>query len=80
MHSHSPQMNVDSNAQQRIPDLAEWFQSLSNDGRVLCLTIIDDFFTDSVIRMQGKINKHGQGLFKFLQRVVKETVSNTPVA
>ncbi len=73
-------MSGDSGAQQRIPDIAEWFQSLSIDDRVLCLTIIDDFFTDSVIRMQGKINKNGQGLFKYQQRVVKEPVPNTPIA
>lgn len=58
---------------QRIPDISEWFINLSLDDRVLCLTIVDDFFANSVARMQSKINKNGQGLFKFQQRVVKES-------
>jgi len=29
------------------------------------MTIIDKFFAYSVQRMQAKINKNGQGLFKF---------------
>lgn len=53
------------NGNQGIPDINEWFQSLSNDDRVLCLTIIDDFFTKSVIRMKTKIKKHGEGNFKY---------------
>ncbi len=59
----------------RIPDIQEWFQNLSINDRVLCLTIIDDFFVSSVQRMQSRINKNGQGMFKFQSRVVKERLS-----
>jgi hypothetical protein len=69
-------MNSANGQQQpfRIPDITEWFQGLSVDDRVLALTVIDEFFTTSVIRMQSKINKNGQGLFQFQSRVVKEPV------
>jgi hypothetical protein len=55
----------------RIPDIQEWFNSLSNDDRVLCMTIIDEFFAKSIIEMQSKLSKKGHGMFKFQTRVVK---------
>ena len=35
------------------------------------MTIVDEFFTKSIIEMQQKINKNGPGIFKFQSRVVK---------
>jgi hypothetical protein len=60
-------------ASQKIPDIQEWFGSLVHDDRVLALTIVDNFFADSVQRMKFKISKNGPGYFRFQQRVVKDS-------
>jgi hypothetical protein len=54
----------------RIPEIQEWFNSLSVDDRVLSMTIIDELFAKSIIDMQSKINKKGNGMFKFQARNV----------
>jgi hypothetical protein len=73
-------MNGNSGIQhQRIPDITEWFQSLSTDDRVLCLTMIDDFFTKSVISMKTKIKRLGEGVFKYQEKVVKATVTKNVI-
>ncbi len=64
---------------ERIPEIVEWFSGLSVDDRVLSLTMVDDFFANSIHRMQTKINKHGQGYFKFQQRVVTHTIQKGPL-
>jgi hypothetical protein len=56
----------------RIPDMVEWFSGLSVEDRVLSLTTVDEFFTNSVQTMQRKINKYGPGQFLLQQRVVSD--------
>lgn len=59
--------------QTRIPEIKEWFLNLSLDDRVLCLTNVDPFFAQSIIRMQTKNAKHGQGVFRLVSTIIQES-------
>ncbi|CDW72233.1 UNKNOWN [Stylonychia lemnae] len=59
----------------RIPTIQEWFQSLSKDDKILCLTIVDFTLVNSIVRMQQRLNKKGQGKFSLVTKLLKQTIN-----
>jgi hypothetical protein len=58
------------NLYKKLIFLIHRFTSLSIDERVLTLTSIDKIVTDSIIRMQKKLSKHGNGKFSLETRII----------